>query len=311
MNKTRSVNRLFLVMILWVSVLAQVLVRVDVTMTIWENMVASEVIFLIPVSIFLLRKREPLTEWVPVKPISVSVLLMTALFTVLLMPLITFLNAFSMLFAENYVAGESAELQKAGFWLNLLVVAVIPAVCEEFIFRGVFYSGYRENGILKAALTCGLVFGLMHRNVNQFFYASVLGVLFCFLVEATGSIFSSIAAHFLINGWNVFLVTIQKSLLGYLEKMEGAAYAKSVQTALSQEELVNLVCVYGVMAAVSTALAVCVLVWIANHCGRMAWMKENLHGREKERQGWHRILTPSLTGAAGICIGYMIMQELL
>ena len=45
----------------------------------------------------------------------------------------------------------------------------------------------------------GLIFGLMHLNFNQFSYGFVLGVIFAAVVEASGSIYASMAIHFLIN----------------------------------------------------------------------------------------------------------------
>ena len=51
----------------------------------------------------------------------------------------------------------------------------------------------------KAALMSGLIFGLMHLNFNQFSYGFVLGVIFAAVVEASGSIYASMAIHFLIN----------------------------------------------------------------------------------------------------------------
>ena len=44
-----------------------------------------------------------------------------------------------------------------------------------------------------------LYFGMMHGNLNQFFYATVLGIFMAFLVKITNSIYSSILLHFIFN----------------------------------------------------------------------------------------------------------------
>ena len=54
----------------------------------------------------------------------------------------------------------------------------------------------------------GLVFGLFHLNINQFCYAFVIGVVFAFLVEATGSIWSSVLAHFAINTYSIKIIQL-------------------------------------------------------------------------------------------------------
>ena len=306
MNKTKSVNRLYLALVLWVFLAGRILNLLNLPLNAWENMAAGEILLVLPALVFLMIKREPVGNRAGKGRIRLSMILMTLLFTVLSMPLIIFLNAFSMLFSTNYVAEESTMLAQGGIGLNLLTVAFIPAVCEEIMFRGALYQGYREQGILKGAVVCGLLFGLMHRNVNQFFYASAMGILFCLLVEATGSIFYSMEAHFLINGWNVLIMAVQEPLTRYLRNAQGAAYTESAYT-LTRTELVNGICIYGVMAAAATALAVCVLVWMAEKNGRLQTVRENLHAEQKGLGG---LVTPALCLGAGICLGYMIVQEI-
>ncbi len=147
-------------------------------------------------------------------------------------------------------------------------MAVVPAVVEELIFRGVLYHAYRENGVILGAVACGLAFGIMHLNLNQFCYAAVLGIIFCIFVEITGSIFSSITAHFVINGWNVLLLAVQQPLQEFVSSM-----GQETNTALTQNEMVDAVLYYGIMAVIATALAIGVLIWMTKHCKREAHMR--------------------------------------
>ena len=50
-----------------------------------------------------------------------------------------------------------------------------------------------------AALMSGLLFGCFHLNINQALYAFVMGIVFAYMVEATGSLWSSVIAHFAVN----------------------------------------------------------------------------------------------------------------
>ena len=59
--------------------------------------------------------------------------------------------------------------------------------------------------MLPAILLTGFLFGCMHMNLNQFIYAFALGIYLAFLVEATGSIFSSMIAHFTLNATSVVM----------------------------------------------------------------------------------------------------------
>lgn len=304
MEKTISVNRLFLGLLLFVLAASRLLSLLGAEMNVWAGMVLGELLFLVPAAVFLRIKGVRAGEWAPSRGLPQAAFWKTVLFTILILPLATFLNAFSMLFAENYLAADNAYLAQGGFWLNLLTIAVIPALIEEFIFRGIFYNGYRENGILPAAIACGLVFGMMHRNLNQFFYAAVLGFFFCLLYEATGSMAASVTSHFVINAWSVVLLAIQQPLLNYLESAAGSAYTEAVST-YTAAELVDAVWAYGIIAFFCTAAALCVLVWIAKGCSRFSYLKENLKSKKRGP-----IFTPSFALAAGICIGYMVTLEL-
>ena len=152
------------------------------------RLISSEIVYLIPVLLCLLIGRDSIGKLIPHRAPRISTLLMTILFVLLLEPLMTCLNVFTMLFSTNYVLETRSDLSIISVPLQLICIAVVPAVLEEFMFRGVFAGYYREKGILTAALLSGLVFGLFHLNFNQFGYAFALGVAFALLLEGTGSI---------------------------------------------------------------------------------------------------------------------------
>ena len=76
---------------------------------------------------------------------------------------------------------------------------------EEFLCRGILYwFGYRGISKIEGVLLSALVFALMHMNLNQFFYAFFLGIVFALMVEASDSILVSMIMHFAVNAFNVF-----------------------------------------------------------------------------------------------------------
>ena len=150
----------------------------------------------------------------PFKPLKLSVIAMVILYAVLMIPVTSWLNLLSMLFVRNAFESSQSELTQNAFWVNMIVMAVIPPICEEFTFRGLYYNGYRQRGVWCAILGSALAFGLMHMNFNQFCYAFVLGIAFGILLEATGSIFATMTAHFVINGWSTALMAVSKLLYG-------------------------------------------------------------------------------------------------
>ena len=199
MNRSKGVNRLFLAMILLSVISPIVLQDFFLMLDLYQSLAVSQLIFLLPVLIYLaLGKGEMLGE-LQIRWLGVSEVLMVLLLGVLLLPVVTWINLISMLFVTNYVSSAFSEVQTASLGMNFIYMALLPALSEEFMFRGVFFHGYRRAGILKAALCSGLCFGLIHLNLNQFCYAFIVGTIMALVVEATGSLFSSMLVHMVIN----------------------------------------------------------------------------------------------------------------
>lgn len=80
-----------------------------------------------------------------------------------------------------------------------LYMVFFAPVAEEFIFRKVLLDKIRRYGDQVAIVVSGVVFGLFHQNLSQFFYAAALGMMFAYLVIRTNNIWYSVLVHFLIN----------------------------------------------------------------------------------------------------------------
>ena len=86
-------------------------------------------------------------------------------------------------------------------WLfvNLFVLALLPAVCEEVIYRGIILNGLRSRGTHFAVLISALLFALAHGAAIQFLYQFVLGAVIGYVLIKTGSLIASMIVHFLNN----------------------------------------------------------------------------------------------------------------
>jgi membrane protease YdiL (CAAX protease family) len=82
----------------------------------------------------------------------------------------------------------------------LIVVALVPAFCEELLFRGLVQRNF-ERGIKGwwAIIFPGIIFGAYHFNPFSFLPLVILGVYLGFLVFRSNSILTSIVAHFANN----------------------------------------------------------------------------------------------------------------
>lgn len=164
--------------------------------------------------LYLKFTRQPILSTIKVKKVHPATIPLTVLFTFFIWPLLSVVNSISLLFSKNLISDTVTNniLQK-GVLLTLITSALFPAIVEEFTFRGVLYSQYRNERPIKAALLSGLCFGLMHMNFNQFSYAFVLGIILALLIEASGSILPSMLVHFTFNAVSIVGVSVAQTSL--------------------------------------------------------------------------------------------------
>ncbi|RYE23007.1 MAG: CPBP family intramembrane metalloprotease [Sphingobacteriaceae bacterium] len=104
-------------------------------------------------------------------------------------------------------AGKQTEVllqmkTPAAFLVNLLMIAILPAVSEEFIFRGCFlqiFTGWTKSLHWGVWLSAAL-FSFIHFQFFGFLPRMLLGVFFGYFAAWSGSIWPGVLGHFLNNG---------------------------------------------------------------------------------------------------------------
>ena len=102
---------------------------------------------------------------------------------------------------------------KGSFAVNFIMIAVLPAIGEELIFRGVlqriltrlFNSGH------LAILITSIVFSALHLQFYGFLPRFILGLVFGYLFLWSGTLWLPVIAHFANNAVSVILVYLQNS----------------------------------------------------------------------------------------------------
>lgn len=92
--------------------------------------------------------------------------------------------------------------------LNVLVIAVMPAICEEVFFRGFVFRSLTQSKEKKAqiwgVIFTGILFGFMHIDFIRVIPTSILGIALSYSVYKSKSIFIPMIMHFLNNSIAVF-----------------------------------------------------------------------------------------------------------
>ncbi|WP_343348435.1 ABC transporter permease subunit/CPBP intramembrane protease [Terrisporobacter petrolearius] len=114
---------------------------------------------------------------------------------------------------------NNALFMKDNLFLNLCLVAVMPAICEELFFRGFILTSFKHNkkSYRGAVIASGILFGMMHMDFIRIIPTSILGISFAYAVCKTNSIGVSMFMHFINNGLAVVVSYVSSNVLKNVE----------------------------------------------------------------------------------------------
>lgn len=134
------------------------------------------------------------------------------------------------------VTNSAVELiTGTNMWGTVLIAVIIAPVVEELLFRKLLIDRVVRYGEGVAVLLSGLMFGLFHGNLNQFFYAFFIGMMFAFVYVKTGNIKYTILMHMILNffGSVVAMLVLRSVDLEALEALALAAQTGSMDAAMT------------------------------------------------------------------------------
>lgn len=171
--------------------------------------------FLVPLVLYKLlckKKTKEVFKEFNVKKINFKAILITILigFIVYFLNLAIASSFNIFIYGTGYdpsfgMSSATTSYPTINFIRDIIITAILPGICEEFCHRGLLVNGYKQLGMKKTIILVGFLFGLMHLNIEQFFYASVIGMFLTFLVYVTGSIIPSMIVHFMNNFMGLYL----------------------------------------------------------------------------------------------------------
>lgn len=137
-------------------------------------------------------------------PLSHSFWKTIAIFFVSLGAIIVMSYLNSWLLPPVSSVGEGMKMSRP-YQVVLLVFssAIVPAFCEELLFRGTILSALKPYGKGMAIIVSSLLFGLMHMNAAQLLYATAAGLVLGLVYVKTNSLLLCILIHFSNNMFNI------------------------------------------------------------------------------------------------------------
>ncbi len=140
----------------------------------------------------------------------------------------------SSIFKESTqnVNGVFEELLKAPIWAIIFILAVLPAIGEELMFRGFILGSLKgRQKILTAMILSSAVFGLYHMSLVKLIPTAFLGFLLAALAIGNESIIPAMLMHFLNNLTSVLIVKYEAPLS---EKMPDFIYQVLMEGQINQ-----------------------------------------------------------------------------
>ncbi|MFD2531579.1 CPBP family intramembrane glutamic endopeptidase [Gracilimonas halophila] len=98
--------------------------------------------------------------------------------------------------------------------LGVFHIGVVPAICEEIMYRGYVQRAFEKSwGIVAAILISGAIFGAYHLQISNFIPLATLGVFLAYLTYISDSLVPAMVAHFVNNGGQVIASNFYPEML--------------------------------------------------------------------------------------------------
>lgn len=307
----KKINQMFLVTVL-ISLSASLMPLSRMFPDYGARLLFSELLLAAPGAAWIFAGKRNYARTVRLKKIHGSTALLLFLFYIAIMPVMSLINAVSMLYVENITTDMMTQVVSGhSYLIGMVLIALLPCILEESVYRGLFYNEYRKAAPVGGMLLSAFLFGIMHGNWNQFSYAFVMGMIFCLIVEATDSILSSMLLHFFINGTSVTLLAMAEKFSDIFPEEFSAALEQA--DAMTGGTLSGVLRTYLPAALIGIAAAVIVYRQIALKEGRLEAVRGIFARRapKTEENKRTQLFSVPLIVAIAILIALMILNEVL
>lgn len=205
--------------------------------------------------------------------------------------------------------GLSSMFTSSSMIVAIIVVGIAPAICEEAVFRGVFFNSIwnQTHGKWISILVTAAVFGLFHGSIIRFFPTFLLGIVLGYLVYETNNMFYNVMFHAINNIIPVLVLYGMQFLMQLMARalgMNGSGMWNFVMdTATSQVSQLSPAFMGIYMIDGGVGLAILYLGNHVLHLGREGYPKE-LFPKEKRKQ---QFIWLALALALAVTGGMMIV----
>ena len=212
--------------------------------------------------------------------------------------------------------GLSSMFTSSSMIVAIIVVGIAPAICEEAVFRGVFFNSVwnQTHGKWIPILVTAAVFGLFHGSIIRFFPTFLLGIVLGYLVYETNNMFYNVMFHAINNIIPVLVLYGMQFLMQLMARalgMNGSGMWNFVMdTATSQVSQLSPAFMGIYMIDGGVGLAILYLGNHVLHLGREGYPKELFPKEKRKQQFIWLALALALAVTGGMLIVAGTIQDL-
>ncbi len=225
MNNVKRGNYFILFVMLY-SIIASIVAQAILYSIYGENipitwLILSAQLFVVgfPSLVYFLTQKD---TKIPHGKLSFVEVILIILLTFMISPALSLINVLSQFFVQNKVVDLMSDMFTKPLWFVIILTALTPAILEELLTRAIIINNYMKQTVFATMLISGLFFGFIHMNINQFLYAFVMGMLLCYIVLITESIYASMLMHFVVNASGTLLFRFSIESQKWLAELEGS-----------------------------------------------------------------------------------------
>lgn len=143
---------------------------------------------------------------------EVILVLLIAIPSTILLTLAAQLSNTILPFPEEYIQQMENIFELDNLiWRSFLIIAIVPAICEELLFRGLMPHFFKKYGFKANVVFTALLFAAFHLDPYRFFTVFLLGLLLGYITLRSGTIYNSMISHAINNSLGLVMSAIAGS----------------------------------------------------------------------------------------------------
>lgn len=201
------------------------------------GLVATQVIFFVLLALFWSRKEGSVLQFLRIREVPLTSYFWAITLSILAIPTASLLNSLVVLLMRalglHYYVNIDITAYPYSPALMLIIIAVVPGLCEEVMFRGYFLRAYQKNlSARQAILLSAILFGIIHFNIYNLLSPIYLGLLFGALVYVYDSLIPAVLGHTFFNAIIYYMQLTVEVPEGALESVDLSSVMQVVPLSL-------------------------------------------------------------------------------